>query len=249
MANVNSNTLGGGNFVIFKPSIEERVYTELGPESGTPVDDPDFQWDVKAGEVWQFELHAAVRMEMEEGWPLGELAYQWATPDVVLLAFDSPVGALQGATIVGPEYPSPLVTLGQVGTEPEHTWGIQQQGTLEANEDGTVAFQWSLATYSFFEDLTPNPITGASNEPSILITEVGHGRTTNDRVRIEEVEGNTAANGTWLIIVIDADHYSLDGASGDGDYTTGGVAIGLQPPITITNLANSFLRLTLVSGV
>jgi hypothetical protein len=69
-------------------------------------------------------------------------------------------------------------------------------------------------------------VGGASNASPIVITEPGHGRTTGDTVTISGVTGNTAANGTWVITVVDADHYSLDGSTGDGDYTSGGTVTG-----------------------
>lgn len=65
-------------------------------------------------------------------------------------------------------------------------------------------------------------ITGATNATPIVITSTAHGLLTGAVVVITEVEGNTEANGTWTITVINSDSYSLDTSVGDDDYTAGG---------------------------
>ncbi|MCK4958038.1 MAG: hypothetical protein KAT00_01530 [Planctomycetes bacterium] len=65
-------------------------------------------------------------------------------------------------------------------------------------------------------------ITDATNATPIVITSATHGLSTNDYVRIIEVEGNTAANGDWQITKIGADTFSLNGSVGNGAYTAGG---------------------------
>lgn len=65
-------------------------------------------------------------------------------------------------------------------------------------------------------------ITGATNVGPIVITAPGHGYHSNDHVNITEVNGNTAANGTWVITVVDANTFQLNGSNGDGNYTGGG---------------------------
>jgi len=56
----------------------------------------------------------------------------------------------------------------------------------------------------------PN-ISGVSNTTPIVITAVGHGLTTGDRVLIRDVRGNTAANGTFQVTVLTADTFQLFG--------------------------------------
>lgn len=55
---------------------------------------------------------------------------------------------------------------------------------------------------------------------------LAHGFATGDRVIQAGVGGNTAANGTFTITVTDATHYTLNGTSGNGAYTSGGAVSG-----------------------
>lgn len=65
-------------------------------------------------------------------------------------------------------------------------------------------------------------ITGATNATPIVITAAGHGRATGEVVTIAGVLGNTAANGTRIIIVTGPNTFSLTGSVGNGAYTSGG---------------------------
>jgi hypothetical protein len=65
-------------------------------------------------------------------------------------------------------------------------------------------------------------ITNATNASPIVITSVGNRLDTGDVVKIADVGGNTAANGTFTITRIDADTFSLNGTTGNGAYTSGG---------------------------
>jgi uncharacterized repeat protein (TIGR01451 family) len=75
-------------------------------------------------------------------------------------------------------------------------------------------------------NLTPinHAITGATNTAPIVITSPNHGLQNNDGVGISDVQGVTAANGGWLITVVDANHFSLNGSNGtaSGAYLGGG---------------------------
>jgi hypothetical protein len=77
-------------------------------------------------------------------------------------------------------------------------------------------------------------ITGATNASPIVITAVGHGLTSGQFVVIAGVGGNTAANGTWTIDRIDADHYTIRQRVGlpvgNGAYTSGGTSSGIWAP-------------------
>ncbi|MFO0977216.1 MAG: ubiquitin-activating E1 FCCH domain-containing protein [Planctomycetaceae bacterium] len=76
-------------------------------------------------------------------------------------------------------------------------------------------------------DATPKAITGATNTVGIDITSAAHGLKTGDRVRITGVQGNTAANGTFTVTVIDANTFRLKGVTGNGAYTVGGTFVPL----------------------
>jgi hypothetical protein len=62
-------------------------------------------------------------------------------------------------------------------------------------------------------------ITDAANASPIVITSLLHGLATGDTITISGVKGNTAANGSWRVDVIDENTFSLIGSAGDGTYT------------------------------
>ncbi len=66
-------------------------------------------------------------------------------------------------------------------------------------------------------------VTAASNPGLIAITTASaHGFTTGDKITVEGVGGNTAANGIWYITVTGASTFTLDGSTANGAYTSGG---------------------------
>ncbi len=65
-------------------------------------------------------------------------------------------------------------------------------------------------------------VLDATNATPIEIRVDGHGFGTGDEVLIADVLGNTAANGTFTITVVDADRFTLDGSVGSAGYTSGG---------------------------
>lgn len=79
-------------------------------------------------------------------------------------------------------------------------------------------------------------ITDASNESPIVITSAAHGITNGQTVKVTEVGGNDAANGTWPITVIDADTFSLDGSSGNGAYNGAGQWISGVDTVTYSSI-------------
>jgi hypothetical protein len=70
--------------------------------------------------------------------------------------------------------------------------------------------------------LDTGAVSGASNASPIVISSTAHGLNTGTRVSISAVAGNTAANTSSTITKVDADHFSLDGTTGNGAYTSGG---------------------------
>lgn len=71
-------------------------------------------------------------------------------------------------------------------------------------------------------DPTNAAITNATNAGPIVITSANHRLTTGDQIIVSGVGGNSNANGTWTVTVIDQDTFSLDGSSGNAAYTSGG---------------------------
>lgn len=70
--------------------------------------------------------------------------------------------------------------------------------------------------------LQSGTITGASNATPIVITSANHGLLAGQRVTVESVGGNTAANGDWVVANPATNTFELAGSVGSGAYTTGG---------------------------
>ena len=68
----------------------------------------------------------------------------------------------------------------------------------------------------------PVAITGASNAAPIVISSASHGLSTGDAISVSGVAGNTAANGVFTITKVDDNSFSLNGATGNAAYTSGG---------------------------
>jgi hypothetical protein len=58
---------------------------------------------------------------------------------------------------------------------------------------------------------------------TITITSSNHGLKNGQQVTITDVQGDTAANGTWTITNVTANTFDLVGSNGNGAYTTGGI--------------------------
>lgn len=69
-------------------------------------------------------------------------------------------------------------------------------------------------------DLT---ITGATNATPIVVTANGHGVSNGQTVMVGGVDGNTAANGVWVVSNVTTNTLRLVGSAGNGAYTGGGV--------------------------
>jgi hypothetical protein len=98
-------------------------------------------------------------------------------------------------------------------------------------------------------DATDHAIAGATNAGPIVITSNNHGLTTGDGVFIRNVGGNTAANGIFVVTVIDPNTFSLNGSTGNGAYTAGTGTwreVGLNAndlAFTVSGNFNAFLPL------
>lgn len=70
-------------------------------------------------------------------------------------------------------------------------------------------------------------ITGATNASPIVITAAAHGFADGDAVTVQSVNGNTAANNTWIIDNVTTNTLELVGSTGNAAYTSGGEIIDL----------------------
>jgi Ubiquitin-activating enzyme E1 FCCH domain len=111
------------------------------------------------------------------------------------------------------------------------TYRIYGPSGILGNGTGTMAFKDS------------GTITAASNATPIVATSAAHGLSTGTRVTIASVTGNTAANGTWTITVLDANTFSLNGSTGNGAYVSGGTwhATGLYQATVLADPAQGYL--------
>jgi hypothetical protein len=104
--------------------------------------------------------------------------------------------------------------------------GPYQPGTFHVLNPSTNKTYSNLSTFTIAaQTLVGSGVTGATNaSPIVITTSAAHGRATGDVVTIAGVGGNTAANGTWTLTVVDATHFSLNGSNGlsSGAYTSGG---------------------------
>lgn len=84
----------------------------------------------------------------------------------------------------------------------------------------------SSGTLTRYGGAAASTINGATNASPIVVACSGaHGFLTGMIVTISGVVGNTAANGTWQITVTDSTHYSLNGSTGNGAWSSGGTQI------------------------
>jgi hypothetical protein len=80
-----------------------------------------------------------------------------------------------------------------------------------------------VGTFDPRNPIQPGTVTGATNaSPIVVTTGAAHTLSTGDTVTNSGVLGNTAANGTFVITVTDSTHFSLNGSTGSGAYTSGG---------------------------
>lgn len=96
--------------------------------------------------------------------------------------------------------------------------------------DGTPATSWQATVKTRHRDGRAScSVTGASNEYPITVTCADHGFRNGEYVSISGVGGNTAANGWHRIIRRGRHTFFLQGATGNGSYTSGGTATGPGP--------------------
>lgn len=81
------------------------------------------------------------------------------------------------------------------------------RSTVKKKYDGAVVRNWGIESHT-------QAITGASNTEPIVITANGHGLSDGTSVEITGVEGNTKANGFWVVESSGTNVFSLKGSNG-----------------------------------
>lgn len=86
------------------------------------------------------------------------------------------------------------------------------------------AFNSGVYLITGFEalNLSVNTVSGNGVSPIQITTAAANNLTTGQTVTIASVGGNTAANGTFTITVVNNTTFTLNGTTGNGNYTTGG---------------------------
>ena len=91
----------------------------------------------------------------------------------------------------------------------------------------TPSVQFGEFLWWFFPYLQNIPVGYASYTSPISIgTADANGLSTGQQVIVSGIQGNTAANGTWTITVVDPAHFTLNGSSANAAYTGGGNITG-----------------------
>lgn len=89
-------------------------------------------------------------------------------------------------------------------------------------------------------------VSAATNTVPIQITTLTpHTFTTGQVVAIAGVVGNAAANGVFVATVIDSTHFTLNGTTGSGNYTSGGTVC---VPLTTNSLSSTEVNGVVTSG-
>ncbi len=95
-----------------------------------------------------------------------------------------------------------------------------------------------LVTIDMQNTVPQGTVRAATNSGPIVITSPDHGLKSGQRVRISNVNGNTAANGVFKITVLNANSFRLDGTTGNGVYNPGN-GFGIWKANVITAAANA----------
>jgi GntP family gluconate:H+ symporter len=151
----------------------------------------------------------------------------------LLLGFPLALIGLGWAAIANKLWPTPLRQVGHVPLEE-----LEREAHRPASELPGLFVSLLpivlpvvlIATVTVYNTMTPKgDIYYASYLPTelgpdetlaspIVIDSPDHGLETGDRVTIEGVPGNTAANGSFTITVVDDNHFQLDGSEANGRF-------------------------------
>lgn len=94
-----------------------------------------------------------------------------------------------------------------------------------ARDECLASHPWNFATKRARLTLTWTALSGVAladnGSGEIRVTHTSHGLSTGTRIHMQDVEGVTAANGTWYMTRIDANTYDLDDSVFAGTHTSG----------------------------
>ncbi|WP_374210647.1 beta strand repeat-containing protein [Dermatobacter hominis] len=91
-------------------------------------------------------------------------------------------------------------------------------------------------------------VTGVGVSPIVVTTSAAHNLTTGSSITLASVGGNTNANGVKTVTVIDSTHFSLDGTTGNANYTSGGRWYG-GPVVLSTTVPHGLTVGSTITGV
>lgn len=127
------------------------------------------------------------------------------------------------------------------GTVPPFFYDQKFMGTAPLLRNGRTNFgNFTLTT----EDVVAHSITAATNATPIQITTgIANALVTGQTVTISGILGNTAANGTWVVTVINSTNYTLNGSVGNGTFagatTIAAGSNGVALPTSTINVAST----------
>jgi hypothetical protein len=150
--------------------------------------------------------------------------------------FDPPMkwdGLADQATTVGVQPPTTALVIGGSGTGP--IVGTYYAYCRFVDKDGNYSNLSPIAGPYNAQSQT-GVVTDATNASPIVIKSAGHSLATGTMVKISGVGGNTSANITTTITVIDNDHFSLDGSHGTAAYTGSGTWVSGIKTIVYSNV-------------
>jgi hypothetical protein len=94
-----------------------------------------------------------------------------------------------------------------------------------ARDECLASHPWNFATKRARLTLTWTALSGVAladnGSGEIRVTATSHGLSTGQRIHMQDVEGVTAANGTWYVTVINSSTFDLDDSVFAGTHTSG----------------------------
>lgn len=150
------------------------------------------------------------------------LTVWWGSSDGVLQSGNYVPGSNQGA---GGYFGSITITGGRTLQILANAF---QFFTWLTGDNSTQGCQVGMCIPYLRAGQTATAIGNVSNSSGLIeiTTSTAHGLTTGMNVSLWGIGGSTLANGTWVVTVIDSTHFTLNGSTFSGSYTSGGLVGG-----------------------